>query len=1020
MVRSATIRKLIFRDLKSSPGRFLAIFMMFALGAGFYAGLGSTAPSMRASADAYLHEERLSDFRLISTYGWSNEDVLAASKLPGVAAVMPRYSFVAKAESPSGTVGVLAVKTLPINTSENSQSYLNRLIVQEGRLPEKIGECVIDAESRVEIGARLKIIDEMEGADYDMLAAKELTVVGKVDSPEFISYARGNSTLGNGEVDTFIYLPAVGMNSPHYSEVCVLMEETADISAFSEAYKDLISESEGSLEAFTLSRAEERHGTIRSDAEKYLLDAEADIAEAEADLRDGQVEVDRGHADANREFASAKAELADGERKLAEGRADYERAAADIAAGEVALANARAQIDQMRALLATLPPGPQYNALAAQIAAADAQANQAAADIQAGKAQLDSARAEMDAAEAELQAGWARYERERGKAYAKLADAQAEIDDGWNDIASAKEDIAEARADLEEMDEPEAFVFERSDNPGYATFEPNTERIASLGATIPPFMYIIAALVCLTTMTRLVEEHRTRIGTLKALGYGRGAVISIYLFYAIVVSFAGSIAGMIAGVNLFPSRIWSAYEGMYNLGGFRLALEPITCVIALAAGVAVTATATLASCYDEQRSPAATLMRPRAPKAGKRVLLERVKVVWNHLNFNQKVTMRNIFRYKKRLVMTIVGIAGCCALLLASFGIEGSILSTADRQFNDIYHYDIYVLLKDDADHAEMERELGRFGSLEPITEISCTLVRGDANTDGFNTISAFAPKDPERLGEYISLYTSRGKPLSIEAAAPAGEAAIPRVILTDKLAKHMDVEVGETLTVRDGDGHGGEAVVSGITMNYVGGYVYMSDAAYRSIFGDAPKYNSMLIKLNESYADRDGGVSETVTEVMALDGVEFAYSSDILKDTVDDIAKNMDTVIFLVRLMSLLLAIVVLYNLININITEREREIATLKVLGYRPGEVFLYFFSESSILTFIGAVFGLPIGVVLHRRVISAIASEDASFPTHMEWFLYLLAPVLTMVICVVVNAMMQPKLKRIEPVSSLKSPE
>ncbi|MDR1271844.1 MAG: FtsX-like permease family protein [Clostridiales Family XIII bacterium] len=1020
-MRSPTIRKLIFRDLRSSPGRFLAIFVMFALGAGFFAGLGNTAPSMRASADIYLHETRLADFRLISTYGWDSADVIEAAKLPGVESVMPRYSFTAKVARPDGIPSVFSIKSLPLNTSENSTSYLNRLVLKDGRLPAKSGECAVDAAYAIEIGDELTITDEIEGAEYGMIKTKTVTVVGKVDSPEYISYARGNSSLGNGEIDSFLYLPPAGMDSAYYTEICILMEETHGISAFSDAYKDIVDSSKDLLEDFALERAELRHRSIREEAEQYLRDGEADIATSEEELRDGQAEVDDGRAEANREFAKAKSDLQAGEQKLADGRAEYDKNATGLADGEAALSDAKAQVEQMKLLLQTLPPGPEHDGLAAQIAGAEAQIAQNETQLTMGRAALEEAAATLDAAAAELSRGWASYDSERWAAFSKLDDAQAEIDDGRTKIEDAKTDIAEARQDLDEMDEPEAFIFEREDNAAYSTFEPNAARIASLAATIPPFMFVIAALVCLTTMARLVEEHRTRIGTLKALGYGRGAIISIYLFYAIVCSLAGSVAGILAGINIFPSTIWFAYEGLYALGEFKLELRPAICLIALVAGVIVTVAATFASCYNEQRSPAAVLMRPRAPKAGKRVLLERATIIWKHLNFNQKVTMRNIFRYKKRLIMTIVGIAGCSALLLASFGIEDSIRSMADRQYEDIYHYNIYVMLKDDADPGIVKNELAVFGSRDSlsVSETSCTLLNGEINTNGFNTISAFVPEDAAELNEYILLRTMKGEPLSIENLSSGDSGAeLPGVFLTDKLAAHMDVGPGDSLTIEDSDGNTAEAVVSGVTLNYVGAYVYMNSEAYENVFSKPPQYKSILMKLNSEYVDR---VDEAVTEIMAIDGVEFAYSSSAMRELVFDIAENMDVVIMFIQQMSVMLAIVVLYNLININITEREREIATLKVLGYRPREVFLYFFSESSILTFIGALFGLLGGIVLHRQVINAIASEDASFPLRLEWgVLLLIAMTVTMLICVVVNTIMQPKLRRIDPVSSLKSPE
>jgi putative ABC transport system permease protein len=1067
-VNSRTLRKSILREFKSSPGRFIAIFCIMAIGAGFFAGIGCTAPSMLLTADNDLSRARLADFRLVSTMGITADDVAALAAMDGIAEVMPRYAFQAKVKYEDAIL-VCAVKSLPENPEKDNPGSLNQLRVDEGRLPEKAGECAADKKTGLKIGEMIEITDEMEGGDISMLRSPRMKIVGLVNSPEYITYARGSTTLGSGVVNSFLYLSNNAFDSEVWLEVCIRLKDTQDISSFIEEYRTAVSGITPALKDFGAARAELRYHDIVSKAASDLADADAELsdgrAEADEKFAEALTEIEKGEGDYDAGLAKYRANLAEiesGEAALAEGRAGLAESKAQLDAGkaqceegQAQIADARtgweaaraeweegrAQLEAAKAGLALIPPGPLYDRTAAQIAAneqelakseallaandlaftrqeealaltaaqLDAAEQQAAAAEQQlaetgqklaeGRRALENANAELTRAKAEIESGRAEYERSKAETEQELADAQGEIEKG--------------RADLEALEPPEWFVFTREDNPGYNTLEPNAKRIASMGRTVPPFMFLVAALVCLTTMTRLVEEHRTNIGTLKALGVPRRTIIAKYLFYALTVSVAGSAAGVILGVLLFPRNIWGAYGALYNLGDFDLKFEPLVIAIALLAGIAATCAATFASCAGALKSPAAELMRPKAPKPGKRVLLEHIPILWAHLAFSQKATLRNLFRYKKRLIMTVVGVAGCCALLLTSLGLVDSIAGIADRQFSEINHYDISVLLAGDADRSAMEQTAGRYGTYFLLAEESASASCKGVNTSNYS-VYIMTPEDAGTMPEFISFFEPKGhRAFTLES----GESPSPRVVLNEKLANMLGAKAGDMIELTNAGGKTSKVLISGVCLNYIYNYIYMTRADYEQAFGEQPDFKTILLRLDETYS---GDIDGILAGLIETDGVEYAYSSNSVRDIVNEISDNLNTVVLIMRNMAAILAIVVLYNLININITEREREIATLKVLGYRRGEVFSYFFWESMILTAIGVFFGLFVGIGLHSYVMQAIETDEVAFVREIRPLSFLLAALFTLGCCVLVNIFMQPKLQRIEPVSSLKSPE
>ncbi|MDR0853488.1 MAG: FtsX-like permease family protein [Clostridiales Family XIII bacterium] len=1023
-----TFRKNVIRDLTSSPGRFIAIFIIIALGSGFFAGIGMTAPSMKWTAEKYFEREKLADMRLMSTMGITEDDVKAIASSDGVAAVMPRYSLTAKIKY-EDTLPVFSIISLPKNTKASNASYLDRLTILEGRMPKAADECIIDAHAEIPIGEKVEITGETEGAEISILKKRKFEVVGICNSSEYISFSRGRTALGSGEIAGFIYVSEKAFDSDYFTDIAILFDESSKISPFGSEYEELIEEKTDELERLTEERAVLRHDEIVQDARDELSDSQAELDEAQAELDDAKAEADS-------KLADALLEIEKGEAEYQSGLSDYEANLAEIENGEAQLAKGRAdieaskkQIEEAKAQFAAIPPGVPPERLPinpdelratieageAQIAAGEAQLNQSEAELTSGRAALEAAKLELDAAAEKLASGRAEYDENAAKARTEIADGQREIDDG-------QKKIDDGLAEVETIETPEWLFFTRDDNPGYDGFKPNYERISSLATTVPPFMFLIAALVCLTTMTRLVEEQRTQVGTLKAIGLTKRSILMKYLLYSGVISLLGSVFGVIAGVLLFPGRIWHAYSQLYSMGDLQIHLVPLTTAIALIAGIAATMIATFAACYSEQKAPAAELMRPKAPRAGKRVLLERIPLLWKHLSFHSKVTTRNLFRYKKRLIMTVIGVAGCCALLLTGMGLKDSIRDIADRQYGEIVQSDVTVMVDDEATSEEIksiDKEVGKYGDYLYTSESAITVKHAGKKSNAI-TVYLSVPKEPEKFSDFVIMPDAKhlGKNINLtKLPKTSDEPNVANGVISKKLADTVAAKVGDVVNVKLASGKKADIFVSGIATNYIYNYIYITPEDYEKTLGSEPVFKIIMLKSDDTSKP---AVDAALTKFLETDGIDYAYSSEEMKELMNDVSKNMGAIILLIRLMAAALAIVVLYNLININITEREREIATLKVLGYKKIELFRYIFSESMILTVMGTIAGLFVGIALHSHVMNAVEIDEVAFPKTIHPLSYILAVLFTLICCLAVNIMMQPKLHRIEPVSSLKSPE
>ena len=661
-----------------------------------------------------------------------------------------------------------------------------------------------------------------------------------------------------------------------------------------------------------------------------------------------------------------------------------------IAAGEQEIAAREDQLNQAEAAYAAAEKDA-YN----QIAAGREQIRLGWLEILDGQNEIDDAQAELDSGRAELEDGEAEYAQQKADADAELAEALAELEDG--------------QAELDDLELPEWYVLDRETNVSYASFKSNIEKVEAVAKVFPIFFFLVAALVVLTTMTRMVDEERLQIGTMKALGYGKGAIVTKYLLYALVASVLGSAAGLAIGLTVLPTVIWNAYEVMYRLPKMYCLFHPTFSLISSGALILCTLAATLSACWASLHEQPASLMLPRAPKAGKRILLERIGFFWRRLKFTYKVTARNLFRYKKRFFMTVIGISGCTALLVTGFGLHDSISDIVNRQFGDIFTYNLSITLHEETDLSDPDlRALLRSDKIEnwlPIHQEESSNTYGD---DTFTTY-LYVPQDYKRIDEIVDLHTRLGQePVSLTQNG---------IVITEKMSERTGKGIGDTIELQNGDKKTGTFTITGVVENYVENYVYMTEDLYAEQFGEKPEYTMIAATTADNSQDARDALSAELFELDCISGVSF---TEDLKATFSSMMQKIDTIVVVIIFCAGLLAFVVLYNLTNINITEREKEIATIKVLGFFDREVDAYVYRESIALALIGTLVGLVLGIYLHMFVIYTVEVDAVMFGRTIRAQSYLFSALLTMAFALLVNLVMHRKLKQISMVESMKAPE
>ena len=1042
-MKKKALRKDFYMEIRRSMGRFLSIFFIVAIGCAFFSGIRASEPDMRYSGDTYFDSKNMMDVEVISTLGLTDDDLEAIENVDGIEHAEGRYTADVLCTDGDNQIVVHVMSMLPT---------MNQVQLEDGKLPEAEDECAMDADYLNESG--LKIGDEItfsSGSDdeiTDTLKTDTFTITGSVSSPDYISFQRGSATIGNGSVTAFVVVPEESFTLDVYTEICAQVDGAKELTAFTDTYDERVQEVMDQIEEIKDERQKARYDEVVDEANQELENARQEVTDAEQELEDGKAQAEAELADARQQLEDSQAEVDSGRRQLESSREQLESSRQQLESSQEQIDQGQeelnANIDALNTQIDQLNAAKeQYNALAASGATDDAtmaamnalyeQIQSGEAAIAQAQAQIDSAKAELVSGQEEINSGWeqiAAGEQELSDAEAELADAQAKITDGWEDyyegeaeaeaeiadgeqkIADAKEQLADAQEAIDDLEEPEWYIYDRSNLPDYTGYGENADRMRAIGEVFPAIFFLVAALISLTTMTRMVEEQRTQIGTLKALGYERHSIAGKYLGYALLATVTGSTVGILFGEKVFPYIIINAYGIMYQ--HMNDIVIPYNLRYGLGAAVAAlvsTLLATILSCYKELKEQAAELMRPPAPKQGQRVWLERVTFIWRRLNFSWKASIRNLVRYKKRLFMTVFGIGGCMALMLVGFGLKDSIFAIVDIQYGEIQLYDGNIILSDDVTDeeksnivTELEKDQALAGTAEGLlTQISV------GNGEEWHDVYLDVPKDTETFSGFVRLQD--------RVTDAKYELDDTGVVLTEKIATELDVEAGDTVTIRDEDKGDKEVRISAVCENYMGHYLYMTPQVYEETYGETPDYNCIFYKTTDRITEEAERIGE---EALTMPGaLSISYTTD-LREQVDNMLGALDEVIVVLIISAGMLAFVVLYNLNNINITERQRELATLKVLGFYNNEVSMYVYRENIVLTVLGALFGCVLGKILHQFIIVTVEIESVMFGRNIDLSSFVYGFLLTCLFSMLVNGAMYFKLKKINMVESLKSVE
>lgn len=1100
-------RKDFYMEIRKSPGRFLSIFFIVALGVAFFSGIRASEPDMRITGDFYFDESELMDIKALSTYGVTEKDVRAMAQLEGVEKAEGAYSgdFLYNVKDEQHVVHVMSL-----------QRQMNRPALTEGRFPADVGECLADDESGYRVGDRIKLESGTDDPVSDTLKTEELEVVGLGNSPCYLSYGRGSTTIGTGSIDTFLIVPEDAFDMESFTEVYLQASGAKEMLAFTDEYDNNVEKVLEKAEELSEERGVIRKREILDEANEKIQEAKDDLAEgkaeAEKELKDAREKIN----DAKDKLDKAKDKISDGKqkiegakntlkakqkeldkgedqykagkKKLKKGKEEYKKGFAQfeknkplaeegIKAGQTQAAALKGQIEEDESIYngilvqeeklkemldnSTELTEEQMQELTSQIETLAAQAGglkqkieaqkkgyeQAVSEVEKARASLDTARKELEQAKKELKSG----EKELKASAKKLKAGQAKINSGWKEIEKqekklkegeeelkegevklkdarreykdgerkAKEEISDgekkitdAEEELSEIEDPKWYVYDRNTLVEYSGFGENAERLGAIGRVFPVLFFLVAALISLTSMTRMVEEQRTSIGTMKALGYGKFSIASKYLGYAFLATIGGSITGVLAGEKILPYIIVYAYGILYrHLPEILVPYDWGYGIMASGAAIFCTMLATFMACYKELAAQPAQLMRPPAPKNGRRVFMERLRFLWKHLSFTRKSTIRNLMRYKKRFFMTVFGIGGCMALMLVGFGLKDSCYEIAELQYTEIQMYDGSIYLEEDVTDAQRERIDDALKN-EPLIDRhidvnmqNITLVNGKKERAVYECVF----KDSEMVKEFVDFHNRKTKESYV--LADGG------VIVSEKTAKLLEVSEGDVVSIKDEDAGMREVKISHICENYMGHYMYLTPSYYKNVYGKEPKYNSILFAADN--ADKQE-LERCGQNLLSQEGIlSVGYTHDIEKQLAD-MLRSLNLVIVVLIVSAGMLAFVVLYNLNTVNIAERKRELATLKVLGFYDGEVAEYVYRENIILTFIGALVGTGLGNILHRFIIETVEVDSAMFGRQINLPSYMYSLVLTIVFSLLINGVMYFKLEQIDMVESLKSVE
>lgn len=1015
--------KLIYKNtlvkIKKSLGRYLSLFVIVMVGVGVFSGLKGSAPDILTAADQYYKEHYLMDLKIVSSLGLTDDDVGVLKKLETVNTVIPSYSLDVLDQG----------KAVRIHAIEES---LNMVKLMDGRMPETDTECLADG-NKYKVGDKIMITSAIS----DKLKNREFAVVGTVESPLYVAHDYGDTTIGDGSLFSFIYVNKSNFIMEAYTEIYITASNTQDAVAYSNEYEDILSPMKDEIAGIKLEREDARYQEIYNKANNEINDNEAKLNDekekGERKLADAKAQLDENALKLKNAKEGLTKNQADLQKKIETQNADFQTAKNKIANGwnEINAAfnnngirkeelgakinELDAAIQAMKAQMNQLPAGsPEHAQLSASISQYSASYEgllKLKTSIDALTAQEEQVNKGIETFNTEI--AKAKNEIEKGKS--EIAENEKKLDGGYkeynenlakfhSEMADAYIKIKEAKKDISEIKKGKWYVYDRDAVIGYNDLKFGTDAIDSVAAVFPLFFILIVMLMTSNTMARMIVEERSELGTLTSLGYKDSTIISTYLLYVLSATVLGSITGFYIGSSVIPNIIYAAFN-QFILPPLVIQYDVISLLLISAVAVALMTGVTVFFCNMELKQKPAALLRPVPPKGGQTILLEKIGFLWNRFSFTWKVTIRNIFRYKQRVFMTIVGVAGCAALLLTGFGLQDSINGVAERQYGEIFKYNALIVLKSETKeiNGNLESLLAAEKVEDPVLIKQTTFEAGSG--DKLLDTYLIVPENKELFAQYYHL-TSRVTESGIKLDDSG-------VVITQKLAEVFNKSKGDTINIKDADNQSYSLPVSDVAENYMKNYIYISKDLYSTVFGEDATYNMIVSNYNQD----EKILAKHLLESDSI--VNVTFREDIVQRAVDGNA-SLNNVVVLVVIIASLLAVIVLYNLTSINISERKREIATLKVLGFTDKESNQYIYREAFMLTLISTGVGLLLGVLLHRFVIGVIEGDVSVYFKNIHGISFVWASLIIIIVSVIMQMVTYFKMKTINMIESLKSVE
>ena len=1001
------ILKNTLRKIKHSFGRFITLILIIAIGSAFFAGVRETSSDMIKTMDEYYDATNLMDFRIISTMGLTNDDLEALKNLENTQIIEENYTYETVIDGDATKIYGL---------TEN----INNVTLVSGSLPTSDNECLVLAGS-YNIGDTITI----EDSNYqDYLKNNTFKVVGTVNSSMYIYNNLGMSTVSDGKLDNVIYINKDNFNMDYYTEIYLIAKNSQEETSYRDEYDEVIANLNTELEKLAPIQETKRYEQIKTEAMEEIYDAreeinnlkaenEAKFNDALAELNSAQNQINAGYNEINKGFAELETqknsvlnELNNEEATLDNSLATINSNLANLGITTNSIAESitelNNQITSITNLLASLddtnPEYVTYQAMLTNLNTLVSSLN----SIQNGYTEINNARTQFDSTYNDtintLNANKNNLDKEQETLNEGFKEYNANYAEFQDEIAKGMQEIADAEAEIANLEKPEWYLFNREDNSGYTTFLESATKIDSIAAVFPLFFIAVAFLMCLNTMTRMIEEERTEIGIFTSLGISNFQIIFSYIFYVLIATIIGLLIGLSIGYTVVPHVLYNVYTQAYVIPGLKTYVNIPICISIIEVCVITMSLVTFIAVTAKFKNSPANLLRPASPKSGRKVLLEKINFLWKRISFSWKVTIRNLFRYKKRIIMTLIGISGCTALLLTGFGIKDSISEIVEIQYGEIETYDALAVL--DNPVTEKSSEINEFLSQNSISNPlyaymeTLTFAANSKNIDVYSL--AFATNS---IDKYFNLKDLDGNNLELNDEG---------AIITEKIAKILNVNIGDTITLRDNNNEIYVIKISGISKNYINNYVYMNTNYYNLVFGDI-SYNTIIANI--------GNHGDVLMNSNYFSNIQYTEDSISM---LQDIFDSMNNIVFLIIGFSSVLAITVLYNLTTINISERVREIATLKVLGFNDKEISMYVYRETIILTIFGIIIGLLLGIGLNAFVLTVAETDEIIFAKEIHYLSYILAIVIMIIFTIVVQIITNFILKKINMIDSLKSVE